>query len=586
VTTAAGTESYVYDALNRLTSVTYPNSDTEGFTYDANGNRLTYGLNGQTLNTYTYDDADQLTSDGVVSYSHDLAGNLLQAGTDSYTWDWNNRLTGSTVGGTTASYSYDGDDVRVSQTVGGTTSWYVYDRLSGLPLLIDDGTSGYVHAGGVLAQLDGQGNTDWLLDDALGSVRGVADGAGTLTGTADFAASGAVRSQSGTASLFGFTGEQTDAATGNVYLRARYHNPATGRFLSADTVQPNAPGTQGYNRYSYTANNPATWTDPSGHTAGSLQQGAIDLQSSVYLFGQALAAHAIQTAGQFEKLRNGLGPRIPRLTGTEFAPILGMMRNILQVFKAAFAGTMLIHVGGSIVGRAIGAALAVLAWTLLGVLFFLLGQLFVTLAPWNHYPDVMAPTRVMDWTVKEVRTAVLTYPLFPGHQPCTVSGVTTEVAQGILWSMMLNGSLFAYSTTDMLLDIGMACFVGNSGGSSNLLPPLDPSRIVIPGPRNSPLGKTDYLLGRVDHPDSISKGDVFGRQMGFSDESLAQALRRHLIANYDRAAKVRGGHSAGEIQFEVTGPMTGPNGATFNITSAWVLRSDGNFELVTAHPAR
>lgn len=39
----------------------------------------------------------------------------------------------------------------------------------------------------------------------------------------------------------------------------------TGRFLSADPVQPNAPGTQGYNLYAYVANNPTTWVDPSGH---------------------------------------------------------------------------------------------------------------------------------------------------------------------------------------------------------------------------------------------------------------------------------------------------------------------------------
>jgi hypothetical protein len=31
-------------------------------------------------------------------------------------------------------------------------------------------------------------------------------------------------------------------------------------------VQPNAPGTQGYNLYTYVANNPTTWVDPSGHT--------------------------------------------------------------------------------------------------------------------------------------------------------------------------------------------------------------------------------------------------------------------------------------------------------------------------------
>ncbi|MEZ4614124.1 MAG: RHS repeat-associated core domain-containing protein [Caldilineaceae bacterium] len=41
-------------------------------------------------------------------------------------------------------------------------------------------------------------------------------------------------------------------------------HPALGRFLSADPVSPNAPGTQGYNRYAYVANNPTTWVDPSG----------------------------------------------------------------------------------------------------------------------------------------------------------------------------------------------------------------------------------------------------------------------------------------------------------------------------------
>lgn len=76
-----------------------------------------------------------------------------------------------------------------------------------------------------------------------------------------------MRAQTGAASRLGFTGEQHDATTGAIYLRARTINPALGRFLSADSVQPNAPGTQGYNRYSYVANNPTTWIDPTGHQA-------------------------------------------------------------------------------------------------------------------------------------------------------------------------------------------------------------------------------------------------------------------------------------------------------------------------------
>jgi hypothetical protein len=42
------------------------------------------------------------------------------------------------------------------------------------------------------------------------------------------------------------------------------------RFLLANTVQPNAPGSKGYNRYAYTANNPTAWTDPSGRAVGAL----------------------------------------------------------------------------------------------------------------------------------------------------------------------------------------------------------------------------------------------------------------------------------------------------------------------------
>ena len=61
--------------------------------------------------------------------------------------------------------------------------------------------------------------------------------------------------------MFGFTGEPADAS-GLTYLRARSLDPTTGRFLSADTESPNAPGTGGYNLYAYVANNPATWVDP------------------------------------------------------------------------------------------------------------------------------------------------------------------------------------------------------------------------------------------------------------------------------------------------------------------------------------
>ena len=49
-----------------------------------------------------------------------------------------------------------------------------------------------------------------------------------------------------------------------VYLRARYYDPAMGRFLSKDPVRGliTLPGT--LNPYTYAANNPIRYTDPSG----------------------------------------------------------------------------------------------------------------------------------------------------------------------------------------------------------------------------------------------------------------------------------------------------------------------------------
>lgn len=114
------------------------------------------------------------------------------------------------------------------------------------------------------AALDGSGTTSYALDDALGPVRSLTDSSGTLIGTTEYDAFGAVRSQTGSSLPLGYTGELTDPTTGFLDLRARDLDPALGRFLSRDTVSPNAPGSQGYNPYAYVANNPTTWTDLSG----------------------------------------------------------------------------------------------------------------------------------------------------------------------------------------------------------------------------------------------------------------------------------------------------------------------------------
>ena len=262
VTTSAGNEAYTYDALNRLTQVVYPDGTTTSFTYDAAGNRIAETTGAETTE-YEYDAAGQLTNAGGESVAHDANGNVTAVGGDSFTWDWNNRLTAANVDGHSAAYSYDGDDTRVAATVDANAESLLVDRQASLPLLVGSGSDAYLHADDLVAEV-GSTSAEYPLADALGSVRGVTDGSGSLVGTSSYEAFGEPRATTGSTGRFGFTGEPTDA-TGLVHLRARDLDPRLGRMLSVDTVQPNAPGTQGYNLYAYVANNPSNWVDPSGH---------------------------------------------------------------------------------------------------------------------------------------------------------------------------------------------------------------------------------------------------------------------------------------------------------------------------------
>jgi RHS repeat-associated protein len=255
VVDTTGTTTYGYDGLYRLTGVTYPNSDTQSYTYDAMGNRLTKVDNSVTT-TYTYDNGGQMTAVDSTSYTYDGDGNTTAAGSDTYTWDAENRLAGTTIGGVTTTYGYNGAGLRTSQTTGGVTVNYAWDLTGSLPNILQDSAGNkYVYGLDLISKTNGT-TQEYYLTDGLGSTTGITDGSGTVTGTYAYDAFGAVRAQTGATTEWSFTGEQHDA-TGLEYLRKRYYDPGTGRFLSMDPV----PLLQ---RYAYVRANPANDVDPSG----------------------------------------------------------------------------------------------------------------------------------------------------------------------------------------------------------------------------------------------------------------------------------------------------------------------------------
>ncbi len=64
---------------------------------------------------------------------------------------------------------------------------------------------------------------------------------------------------------FGFTGQRFEAGIGLYDYKARFYDPAMGRFLQPDSVVPNPGNPQSLNRYSYVQNTPTNGNDPSGN---------------------------------------------------------------------------------------------------------------------------------------------------------------------------------------------------------------------------------------------------------------------------------------------------------------------------------
>jgi len=162
----------------------------------------------------------------------------------------------------------------VAKTVDGVTTDYVLDPAAGLTQVLQETTAGqpqsylYGHDGstalttGLLAQYD-SGTWAYHVNDGLGSVRQLADPMGQVVQGYSFSPFGVPLGESG-GEPYGFTGEQWDASTGLVYLRARYYQPATGRFLSKDLWTEDQLWPQALNPYVYVVNNPINLIDPSG----------------------------------------------------------------------------------------------------------------------------------------------------------------------------------------------------------------------------------------------------------------------------------------------------------------------------------
>ena len=267
------------------------------------------------------------TKDGIC---YDAAGNQVfdnyttgAIGGGERTYDAENRMLSAQSGGgsNTSYYTYDADGRRTRRQTPSGTVWQIFGI--GGELLAEYSYSGgtatmkkeYGYRNGELLVVwdanEPNGRTlQWLVKDALGSPRMMADVSGrldddnTTTGVKegvfrrDFLPFGeellAGVGSRATTQGYGtnsdsvrqkFTGQERDAETGLDFFEARYYSGAQGRFTSPDeftggpdelfdfacdaadnpTFYANIANPQSLNKYQYCYNNPLTYVDPDGH---------------------------------------------------------------------------------------------------------------------------------------------------------------------------------------------------------------------------------------------------------------------------------------------------------------------------------
>jgi RHS repeat-associated protein len=267
------TESFSYDALNRLTSIskngvitsTLQYANSGNISYKSDAGNFNYAENGAGINALTSIDnpnpAISTTQQDIDFTSFSKVSSISEGDYEllfKYGPEQERRKT----------ELLQNNNVELTKIFATNYEKNISDS--------NTKELHYIWGGDGLAAVyiidNGQGNMYYVYKDHLGSILALTNESGSIVSRNSFDAWGRPRNPTNWSysnvpvSILdrGFTGHEHLEEFNLINMNGRVYDPIIGRFLSVDPYVQDPGNTQGLNRYSYCLNNPLVYTDPDG----------------------------------------------------------------------------------------------------------------------------------------------------------------------------------------------------------------------------------------------------------------------------------------------------------------------------------
>ncbi|APB71989.1 RHS repeat protein [Paenibacillus polymyxa] len=271
-----------------LVELKHTRSDVETnsfqYSYDP-GKNITKRTQNGVEDSFTYDKLNRIatSTENQDAYSYDARGNRLTMETEraphtkprENRFDDQNRLTQVKVNGKLVEYQYNGDGLLTDRIQDGAHTRYYYDGNSAQIIAeatIENGKpvlkANYIRGLKLEAIAYADQTKAYPVYNGHGDIIEIRDSSGALLNQYQYDIWGNEEvKEEKVHNPFRYSGELWDDTTELQYLRARWYDPDSGRFINEDTYDGEINDTLSLNLYTYVKNNPLSYVDPNGHDA-------------------------------------------------------------------------------------------------------------------------------------------------------------------------------------------------------------------------------------------------------------------------------------------------------------------------------